>query len=214
MPANPKALESIKTYNTQAKTLCATYNALNTIDVLPGIEKVLEEATSRIRHPQFARGLDLGCGSGRDAFWAANQGVRMVAVDGSIEMIRHAWDLHQMPNITFLEDDIPSLQRVKRVGHSYNFYIMSAVWMHLDATERKKTMEFMDGMARPGAMAYITLRHGPSPADRPMFDTSVEEVRELAAEVKAVVNVLPAVADKLGRNDVTWDYVTVKFQPF
>lgn len=210
---NGNARKSIQTYGQQAGKLCAVYNSLNTVDVLPGIEKVLQEATAEISHPQFARGLDLGCGSGRDAFWAAGQGVRMVGVDGSIDMIRHAWDRHQMPNITFLEDQIPTLQRVKGMGHSYNFYIMSAVWMHLDAAERKKTIEFMDGMARRGAMAYITLRHGPSPEDRPMFETSVEEVQDLAAEVKGVVNVLPAVEDKLGRGDVTWEYVTVKFQP-
>lgn len=210
---NENARKSIQTYGQQAGRLCAVYNGLNTVDVLPGIENVLKEATQGIGSPNFARGLDLGCGSGRDAFWAASRGVRMVAVDGSIDMIRQAWDTHQMPNITFIEDEIPTLQRIKNMGHSYNLYIMSAVWMHLDADERKKTIEFMDGMARRRAMAYITLRHGPSPEDRPMFETSVEEVQDMVAEVKGEVRVLPTVEDKLGRSDVTWDYVAVKFQP-
>jgi len=206
---NEKARQSIDAYNAQAGTLCATYNQLATENVLPGIRSVLPLRNNGRNHFDA---LDLGCGSGRDAFWLASQGFHVVGVDASIEMIRNAWATNQMASlITYIEDEIPSLNRVKMRHQGYDFYLMSAVWMHLDGPERKKTIELMDGLARPGATAYISLRHGTNPKDRPMFNTSVDEVRDLASLVGAKVRVLPATPDQLGRGDVTWDYVALQF---
>lgn len=206
---NEKARQSIDAYNAQAGKLCATYNKLATEDVLPGIRSILPLMNNGRTHFDA---LDLGCGSGRDAFWLASQGFHVVGVDASIEMIRNAWSTKQMAAvITYIEDEIPALNRVRARHLGYDFFLMGAVWMHLDTQERKKTIDLMDELARPGATAYISLRHGPSPADRPMFDTSIEEVRDLAADVKARFKILPATPDHLGRGDVTWDSVALQF---
>ena len=205
---NEQAKLSIQTYNAQAGSLCQTYNKLATEDVLPGIASVLP----------LNRGnaVDLGCGSGRDAFRLASHYSfqSVLGVDASIEMIRNAWNANQMAaQISYIEDEMPALQRVKARSQSFDFYLMSAAWMHLDTDERKQMILLMDGLARANATAYLSLRHGPSPADRPMFDTSVEEVRDLAAGVGAKSIVLPATADQQGRGNVTWDYVALQLQP-
>ncbi len=207
---NANAVKSVAAYDAQANKLCVAYNSLNTPDVLSGIDRILPMKPAR-RAPVA---LDLGCGSGRDAFWLASRGFRVIGADASMEMIRNAWDKNLYAGrVTYVEDQIPDLRRVKQMALGFDFYLMSAVWMHLDTKERERTIAFMDDRAYPNATAYISLRHGPSPADRPMFDTSVEEVQDLAAQHGAKTAVLDTRPDHLGRGDVTWDYVAIQFNP-
>lgn len=205
---NENARKSIKTYDARAASLCKTYNDLTTENVLPGILRILPVKYQKRPY----RALDLGCGSGRDAFWLASQGFYVVGADASIGMIRQAWDqkMHGSKTI-FIEDKFPSLDRVRQLNQSYDFYLMSASWMHLDGEERKTMVERMYGLSRSDATAYISLRHGPSPVDRPMFDTSVEELRDLASDNAAKSVVLASSADHQGRGNVTWDYVALQF---
>lgn len=206
---NDSARTSIESYTAQAESLCAVYNSLKTEDVLPGIADVLPVVSSSHR-----KALDLGCGSGRDAFWLAARGFSVVGVDASIGMIRRAWDHKQSGSaITYIEDDIPALNRVRARDGRYAFFLMSAVWMHLNPVERAETIRFMAEHAYKNATAYITLRHGPSPEGRPMFETSIAEFRDLVADQGGRIHVLPPVEDKLGRGDVSWDYVAVQFSP-
>jgi SAM-dependent methyltransferase len=204
---NEKADKAIEAYNAAAQSLSAAYNKLNTEDVLPGIADTLPVVL-----PSKRRAIDLGCGSGRDAFWLASRGFQVVGADASIGMIREAWAHKQSGNaITYIEDEIPTLSRVRARGERYAFFLMSAVWMHLDSKERAETIRFMADTAHKNATAYLSLRHGPSPADRPMFETSVEEVRDLAAQNGASARSFAGVEDKQGRGDVTWDYVALQF---
>ena len=156
---NENARKSVESYTAQAESLCAVYNGLSTESVLPGIADVLPVVSSTRR-----RAIDLGCGSGRDAFWLAARGFSVVGVDASIGMIRRAWDHKQNGSvITYIEDDIPALNRVRTREERYSFFLMSAVWMHLKAVERAETVRFMAEHAHKNATAYITLRHLPSP---------------------------------------------------
>ena len=206
---NKSAQKSLLAYNCNAQSLCETYNKMATEDVLPGIRSILP-ARPDGRTPYDA--IDLGCGSGRDAFWLADQGFQVVGVDASIEMLRHAWDKKtNLSYTTYIEDQLPALARVKQRGEGYNFFLMSAVWMHLNSAERKKMIKTMNELAREGATAYISLRQGPSPADRPMFETPVEEVQDLVAGVKGRTIILPQKPDEQGRQGVSWDYVGVQF---
>lgn len=207
---NKRARRSVEAYNTNAATLCELYNSLATEDVLPGIRSILPVRTEGRTHYDA---IDLGCGSGRDAFWLAERGFHVVGVDASIEMLRHAWDMRaNLALTTYIEDQIPALSRVRQRGQSYDFFLMSAVWMHLDKAERKKMIETMAGLAREGATAYISLRHGPSPEDRPMFRTSVREIKDLVADIGGRMIVLPNLADAQGRKGVSWESVAVQFR--
>lgn len=207
---NAKARKSIEAYNTQAETLCRTYNSLTTEQVLPGIRDILPSDTKRTHFDA----LDLGCGGGRDSFWLADRGFHVVGVDASISMIRQAWDKNTNLSLTtFIEDEIPSLSRVRARVQKYDFFLMSAVWMHLNKKERVQMMDMMAGLARDNATAYISLRHGPSPEDRPMYRTSVGEVEALAKSVKADFKILPNLPDQMGRKNVWWESVALRFSP-
>ncbi len=53
--------------------------------------------------------------------------------------------------------------------------------MHLDAGQRERAMARIAGLLRPGALVTLSLRHGPVPAGRRMFDVSAAETSALAA---------------------------------
>ena len=60
--------------------------------------------------------------------------------------------------------------------------MMTAVFMHLDADQRRHAMPRLCRLLRPGGTMALSLRHGPVPAGRRMFDVSAGETIALAGE--------------------------------
>lgn len=197
-------------YDRDAEALARVYNAMASADVLPGLEERLPQGTD-------LRALDLGCGSGRDAFWLAQEkGFEVVAVDASAAMLAQARRLKAHERVRYVEDSLPGLAKVRRAetargGAGFDLFIMSAVWMHLQPDERAETMRHIAAMARPGAVVYVSLRHGPAPEDRPMFDNSAAEISALAAVYGGRAEVTGADRDRQGRAGVKWEYVALRF---
>jgi SAM-dependent methyltransferase len=197
-------------YDRDAEALARVYNAMASADVLPGLSE-------RLPQGERLRALDLGCGSGRDAFWmAAEKGFDVVAVDASAAMLAQARRLKAHERVTYVRDDLPGLAKVRRDEKArgdtgFDVFVMSAVWMHLQPDERAQTMRHIAAMARPGALLYVSLRHGPAPEDRPMFDNSVAEIIALAALYGARAEVAGADRDRQGRAGVKWEYVALRF---
>ena len=54
--------------------------------------------------------------------------------------------------------------------------MLTAVWMHLDEDERAAGMASLAGLLAPGGQILMTLRHGPVPPGRRMFDVSAAEI--------------------------------------
>ena len=78
-----------------------------------------------------SRILDIGAGSGKDAADFAAQGHTVLA--GAIT--RHAH-----PAIAWLDDGLPDLAAVRARGETFDRILLSAVWMHLDSTQRRRAM--------------------------------------------------------------------------
>ena len=58
--------------------------------------------------------------------------------------------------------------------------LLSAVWMHLDEAERAVAMRNIAKLSQAGTRVFISLRHGPVPNGRRMFEVSGEETIQLA----------------------------------
>jgi len=54
------------------------------------------------------------------------------------------------------------------------------VWMHLDREQREEAMPKVVALLRPGGRLVISLRHGPIPMNRRMFEVTAEETMDLA----------------------------------
>src|SRR5688572_12669510 len=174
---HPGRASGTEGYGETADRLAEQYESRSFADVHRGILPLLPAAP--------ARALDVGAGTGRDAAALAALGHMVLAVEPTPEMRAHGQRLHPSPAIEWLDDSLPELARVRALvrehGARFDLVMMTAVWMHLDEAERTRAMECVAGLIVPGGLMTLSLRHGPVPAGRRMFDVSPAESRALAA---------------------------------
>jgi SAM-dependent methyltransferase len=130
--------------------------------------------------------LDIGSGTGRDAAWFDKKGHDVVAAEPTKEMREGAIRLHRSPTIRWLDDSLPDLQNVRKLGETFNFIMINAVWMHLDEDQREVAMKAVAALLSKNARLFISVRHGPVPDGRRMFAVSAEETIRLAAHNQLV----------------------------
>ncbi|NIA72184.1 class I SAM-dependent methyltransferase [Pelagibius litoralis] len=165
---------------------------------ISGTEGYAEEAEKLVRQyelPSFAelhsqilhliptvpgRVLDIGAGTGRDAAALAARGHSVVAVEPTAALREKATVLHPSPAIEWLDDSLPELAQVTARGETFELILLTAVWMHLDAVQRRAAMPRVAGLLQPSGVLILSLRHGPVPPGRRMFDVTAAETVELA----------------------------------
>jgi SAM-dependent methyltransferase len=126
------------------------------------------------------RVLDIGAGTGRDAAALAEMGHEVLAVEPTEALRDAAIRLHPSPRIEWLDDSLPALARVRARGGSFGLIMMTAVWMHLDAAQRAEAMPNVATLLAAGGTIMMSLRHGPMPPGRRMFEVSGAETIALA----------------------------------
>ena len=154
-----------------------------------------------------ARALDIGAGTGADAAWLAQQGHEVVAVEPTEELRRRAQVLHPSPSIDWIDDSLPRLDHVITRAQGFDLVMLTAVWMHLDEAERCIAMPRLASLLRPEGLLAITLRHGPVPEGRIMFEVSAEETSALAqgCAIRAILSVHGPSTQAVNREaGVTW----------
>ncbi|PPK68396.1 methyltransferase family protein [Actinokineospora auranticolor] len=146
------------------------------------------------------RVIDIGAGTGRDAAALAARGHAVTAVEPTAEFRVAGRSLHGA-TIQWLDDSLPELRSVRGV---FDLVLLSAVWMHLDRAERRAAMARISDLSAPGGRSILTLRHGPVPPGRRMFDVTVAETVESAGSQGLKVVHHSESADILSRPDVRW----------
>lgn len=166
-------LSSLSGYAEEADDLFARYEKRRSEDVHGDVLHWFPAPPARV--------LDIGAGTGRDAAWFAGLGHPVLAVEPVAELRERAARLHPEPEIEWLDDTLPALEKVRARGEPFDLVMMNAVWMHFDAGERETGMGHISGLMAPGARLFMTQRHGPVPEGRRMFDVSGAETEALAA---------------------------------
>jgi SAM-dependent methyltransferase len=159
-------------YAEEAEELFKLYESIPAADAHRAVLHLIPTAPSSI--------LDIGSGTGRDAAWFAAMGHRVVAVEPTDAMRLPAMALHPSPRIEWLDDSLPNLASLLTRGEKFDVVMLSAVWMHLDAEQRRQAMPNLAALVRAGGVMIMMIRHGPVPAGRRMFEVSSEETIELA----------------------------------
>jgi SAM-dependent methyltransferase len=126
------------------------------------------------------RVLDIGSGTGRDAAGFAGLGHRVVAVEPTEPLRSGAKALHPSPLIEWLDDSLPDLALVLARGEQFDLVMLTAVWMHLGEAERRRAMPRVASLLCPQSRMIMSLRHGPVPPGRRMFEVSAAETIALA----------------------------------
>src|SRR5690606_11779344 len=116
----------------------------------------------------------------RDAAALAALGYQVDAVEPTAAM-REQGDLHHADTaINWIADSLPELTLVRASGKQYDLILLTAVWMHLLEQERLPAMRHCAGLLARNGIMSMSLRHGPVPAERHMFDIPDDETIALA----------------------------------
>jgi SAM-dependent methyltransferase len=140
-----------------------------------------EEVLHLIPSPP-CRALDIGSGTGRDAAALAALGHDVVAVEPTEPFRSTAAQLHPSPRIEYLDDSLPNLARLAERQDRFDLIMLTAVWMHLDEAQRQKAMKAIASLMRAGGFLILSLRYGPVPPGRRMFNVSAQETIGLAQD--------------------------------
>ena len=105
---------------------------------------------------------------------------------------------------------MPDLARVNAGGGRFDLVLLTAVWMHLDADERGAAMGRVADLAAPAGLVVMSLRHGPVPPGRRMFEVSADETVALAGGSGLAAIHCTEREDMLGRGDVRWTFLAFR----
>ena len=145
-------------YNTNADQLFHRYESLQSARV--------HERWLSLLPTQAGQACDIGAGSGRDARWLAAQGWDVVAVEPShlrelaavtVEAQTPLTDLSKTGSITWLDDSLPELKKLRALYQRFDLILMSAVWMHLPASQHQRAMRIVSELLAPGGLLVISL---------------------------------------------------------
>jgi protein-L-isoaspartate O-methyltransferase len=153
------------------------------------------------------RVLDIGSGAGQDAASFAEMGHSVVAVEPTDELRIPAMARYASSSIEWLNDSLPDLISLLARAQTFDLVMLSAVWMHLDAPQRRHAMPRVASLIRAGGMMIMSLRRGPVPHGRRMFEVSADETIELAQAqgLDAVLNTRTDSLQEVNRRaGVTW----------
>ncbi len=198
----PAVVSGTEGYAEDAEWLIPRYESIDFLEKFRAVIHLFPDAPSRI--------LDMGAGTGADAGWLAQKAHHVVAVEPVAEFREAGARLHPLPGINWLDDSLPGLTKVQPQQQGFDLVLVSAVWNHLASAERALAMSRLASLLAAGRHLVISLRHGPFPVNRRMFDVSVDETIRLAAahRFRAVVNARTSSVQLLNRQaGVTWSWL-------
>ncbi|MGE8612445.1 MAG: class I SAM-dependent methyltransferase [Achromobacter veterisilvae] len=196
------AVSGTQGYGENAAALADQYESIAFADVHRDVAHLIPAAPARI--------ADIGAGSGRDAAALARMGHAVVAAEPTPELLREGRRRHALPNLEWVDDALPGLAVLRGQGRVFDVIMLTAVWMHLDADERRQGMEALAALLAPRGQILMSLRHGPVPPGRRMFEVSARETIALAVEHGLSSHHLAEREDMLDRADVRWSFLGLR----
>ncbi|WP_293752274.1 class I SAM-dependent methyltransferase [uncultured Paraglaciecola sp.] len=206
-------------YNNQVREISQQYLSVSFDDV--------HSAWSHHLPPIFEKNnaniLDVGAGVGRDVKHIAEVAAQtqkggdtcqIYAVEPAEELMRVGQLTTQGQNVHWLQDSLPALDKITRLEISFDLILLSAVWMHVPASQRTRAIRKLANLLKPGGKIVISLKFGMTEKEqqeRTMFDVSVEEVERLAQNLGLFSKLEAAnTSDKLGRSGVHWQTLVLQ----
>ncbi|MER7705937.1 class I SAM-dependent methyltransferase [Kitasatospora sp. NPDC097605] len=183
-------------YGEEAERLAAQYEAVTFAEV--------HREALHLFPPRPADVLDIGAGSGRDAAALAALGHRVVAAEPTAELRWIGERLHAGSGVRWVDDALPALPRLGAAGERFDVVLLTAVWMHLPPDERPSAMAVLAGLLAPAGRLFLSLRHGPVPPGRRMYDAPAAEALDLARPHGLHPLLHTERPDLHGRTDVLW----------
>lgn len=189
-------------YGANASALAAQYESITFAEVYRDLLHLFPVQPAKV--------VDIGAGSGRDAAALARLGHPVVAVEPTTELRHEGQRLHGALAIEWVDDHLPNLKVLRQAQRRFDVVLLTAVWMHLDLQEREIAMQAIAELTADHGQVFMSLRHGPIPEGRRMFDVSAEETIRLAAVHGLNCSHRAKREDMLGRADVSWSFLALR----
>lgn len=199
---DPNSLPSTAGYAEAADALVEQYESVSFAEVHRDVLHLFPTRPSAV--------LDIGAGSGRDAAALAEQGHQVVAVEPTAELRLLGRRIHADQAVEWIDDSLPGLPVLRARDRRFDLVLLTAVWMHLDDRQRESAMDGIAGLLAAGGQVVLSLRHGPVPAGRRMFDVSPDETIRLARRHSLDLVHLSRRADPHSRPGVSWSYLGLR----
>lgn len=168
----PRVVPGTEGYAEEAPGLISRYESIPF--------ELTHRAELRLLAPGPARVLDLGAGTGLASAWFAGRGDSVLAVEPVAAFREAGLERHPHRAIEWLDDALPALDAVLARRERFDVIVLSAVWMHLAEAERRAAMPRIAALLASAGLLLLSLRHGPVPAGRRMFDVTADETAGLA----------------------------------
>ena len=201
----PVRVSGTENYAEEAPELLKRYESISFADHHRSAMHLIPTAPGRV--------LDIGAGTGRDAAGFVALGHSVVAVEPTEELRRGAMLLHPSPLIEWLDDSLPDLAAVRPRCEEFDVVVLSAVWMHLDGLQRRHAMPNVAALVRNGGVMIMSLRHGPVPPGRRMFEVAAEETIALAQPLGLHCVLHQEAEPSLRQAGVTWTRLAFRRPP-
>ncbi len=170
--------------------------------------------------PAWARVLEIGCGSGRDAARAYAAGFDIQAVDGSANLLLEATRLH--PELTGRLHQIKLPGRMPFDDASFACLFSVACLMHFRDNELPEIVAELARVLQPGGKGLVSVPAGRSDIDSSGLDQNgrifnvmpAENWQQLFAAAGFTASPAgPAEPDSLGRPGITWQTFKLHLAP-
>lgn len=134
----------------------------------------------------------------------------MIAVEPSEQMRARGVILHGTDRIRWINDRLPGLENVHRLGISFDFILLNAVWMYVPPANRRRAFRKPVTLLKPGAWMAISFRQ-PEPVNlRSMFPCHLDELEQLARIHGTFIERVETASDEIARTGVEWTRVIIR----
>ena len=191
-----------KWYDINADKLTEQYERISADQLYSWLEDYLP------KKPGLA--LDIGSGSGRDAAWLANKGFEVIAVEPSTPMRNRAKELHVDPKIRWIDDCLPNITKVFKMGLSFDLILVSAVWQHIQSGDRARTFRKITSLLKPGGILVLTFPLTNDKGRDDVYPVNEMEIKKLSSEHGVNIALENSSDDLLGRPDKEWVHFAIR----
>ena len=195
--------KNISFYHNNADELANQYNSSVFEEVHESWQPFWPQSGSKV--------LDVGAGSGRDAKWFSLFGCETFAIEPANALRQLGQKNTCDADVCWLDDTLPELKKVIGLGIRFDLILVSAVWMHISQSDRKRAFRKLANLLAPNGKLVITLHHGSFSDERVSHGVSIDELDKLAKDYALQLCYKSAFCeDTMGRSDVQWQTVVVK----
>jgi hypothetical protein len=117
---------------------------------------------------------------------------------------------HPDPRIRWIDDRLPDLSAVHRLGISFDVILAIGVWMRILPATRPRAFRKFITLLKPSGLLWLLLRYGPDEPGRPTWAAKEGEIEALATNHGLTVVRSVHMPDHEGRAQVSWTAICMR----